>query len=339
MGSKVLSILKELIESAIIKTIGDDLMKAFLIVLGVLLSIAFLVWLISFICFLMAFFEPKRKRVNNEFDLPPGKEYEPYHNRMIEWMKQTRKLKFERCSVTSFDGLTLRGKYYEYKKGAPIELMFHGYRGSAERDLCGGVQRCFKLERNVLLVDQRASGESDGHVITFGVNESKDCLSWIDFLIKRFGKGVKIILTGISMGAATVMIAAGNELPKNVVGVLADCGYTSAKDIIKKVVRGKRLPANIVYPFIKLGAKIYGGFDLEEMPPIEALKKCKVPVIFFHGDADGYVPYEMSKLNYEACLAPKKLHTVKGADHGLSYPVDSETYLSTLKTFGDKYGW
>ena len=236
-------------------------------------------------------------------------------------------------SITSFDGLTLYGRYYECTPGAPIELMFHGYRGSAERDLCGGVQRCFALGRNALIVDQRTSGKSGGKVISFGINESRDCHSWVNFMISHFGPEVQIILTGISMGAATVMIAAGQPLPKNVIGALADCGYTSAKAIIKKVMRQIHLPADLLYPVVKLSAKLYGRFDLEEFSPIDSMKHCTVPIIFAHGEADDFVPCDMSRENYEACTAPKAILTVPGAGHGLSYPVDEDAYLNALRNF------
>ncbi len=286
----------------------------------------------SYICYIFTFYAVRKKQTE-EFSLPPGKIYEPYRDIMVSWMKEVRAMPFEQFSITSFDGLKLYGKYYEYKKGAPIELMFHGYRGSAERDLCGGVQRAFALERNVLIVDQRTSGKSEGHTITFGINESRDCLSWVDFMISHFGNDVKIILTGISMGAATVTIAAGKPLPENVIGILADCGYTSARDIIKKVITQKKLPANILYPFVKLGARLFGRFDIDETSPIESVKNCTVPAIFVHGESDNFVPCEMSKANYNACQSRKKLITVKGAGHGLAYLVDPDAYISELKNF------
>ena len=156
-------------------------------------------------------------------------------------------------------------------------------------------------------------------------------------MVEHFGPDVKIILCGISMGASTVLMAAGKPLPKNVIGVLADCGYNSAKDIIKKVIRQMHLPADISYPFVKLGAKLYGHFDLEETSPEEALKHCKIPVIFFHGESDDFVPCEMSRANYEACASRKRLVTIPGAGHGLCYPVDPEKYLSELRDFFGVY--
>ncbi len=303
-------------------------------VLGTLAALAVLVLLAAFICFMMAFYSPRRKPVGaDEFPIPPGEIYEPHRDQMVVWMKEMRATPHKRVSITSFDGLTLRGTYYEYAPGAPIELMLHGYRGTAERDLCGGMQRSYALGHNVLTVDQRASGTSDGHVITFGVWESRDCLSWIDYILKTFGSDTKIYLTGISMGAATVLTAAGHDLPENVVGILADCGYTSAREIIKKVVRDMKLPADLLYPLIRLGARLYGRFDPDETSPLEAMKRCRVPIIFFHGDTDDYVPCEMSVQNHAACTAKKQLVIIPGAGHGLAYPVDQDGYVAALQQF------
>ncbi len=302
--------------------------------IAVVVSVAVaLFFLTTFCCFYMAFFAPKKHKSTEDYPIPPGRVYEPYRDVMTAWMKEARALPHEEVSITSFDGLTLYGKFYEYAKGAPIELMMHGYRGEAERDLCGGVQRAFALGRSVLIVDQRACGKSEGRVITFGIRERYDCVAWAEYLYQRFGDTRKIILTGISMGAATVMLAAGMSLPPTVVGVLADCGYTSAKDIIRKVIRDMHLPATLLYPFVRWGARIYGRFDVEEVSPIEVMRTCRLPVIFFHGDDDAYVPCEMSVQNYEVCTAEKRLVIVQKAGHGLSYMLDGEGYLNALREF------
>ena len=135
------------------------------------------------------------------------------------------------------------------------------------------------------------------------------------------------------MGASTVLMAAGHPLPPNVIGVLADCGYNSPKDIIQKVIRQLRLPVKPSYFFVKLGARLFGHFDLEAYTPEQALKQCKVPVYFIHGENDDFVPCEMSKLNYDACASRKTLVTIPGAGHGLAYPVAPEKYITTLREF------
>lgn len=312
-------------------------MKIFWLILCILLFLVIAALIISYICFRIAFYAPRKQNSTEEYPIPEGEIYEPFRELMVNWIKEVRALPHEDFSITSFDGLTLRGKFYEYAPGAPIELMLHGYRGEAERDLCGGVQRCFALGRSALIVDQRACGHSDGHTITFGINEHKDCLAWVDFMVKHFGPDVKIILTGISMGASTVLMAASKPLPTNVIGVLADCGFTSANDIIKKTIREMKLPVELSYPFVKLGARLYGHFHLEEISSIDAVQKITLPTIFFHGEADAFVPCEMSRRNYDACRSPKRLVTIPDAGHGLSYPVAPEKYLEELRDFFEPF--
>lgn len=298
----------------------------------ILLVLLSLILVVSFCCYRMAFYV-KRGPATNEIVTPEGEIYEPFREDMIRWIKEARAMNPRDYYIVSADGLKLHGRFYEYEPGAPIELMFHGYRGSAERDLSGGVQRCFRLGRSAFLVDQRCSNESDGHVITFGIKEHQDCLCWIDFLIQLFGPDVKIILTGISMGASTVMMAAGHKLPSNVIGILADCGFNSARDIMYAVIKGMGLPPKICYPFVKLGARIFGHFDLEAYSAQEAMRTCSVPAIFFHGKDDDFVPSWMSQACFDACNNKKKLVLIPGAGHGLSYPVAPEGYLSALQEF------
>lgn len=297
-------------------------------------ALAALVLLAAFLCFYLTFFVPRHAPVAiDDYTIPEGEIYEPYRDVMVNWMKEVRAMPHEDFYITSFDGLKLHGRYFEYAPGAPIELMVHGYRGNGDRDLCGGVQRCFAMGRSSLVIDQRCSGESGGKVITFGIREYRDCLAWVQFMAQHFGEDAKIILTGISMGASTVLMAAGNPLPRQVKGVLADCGFSCSRDIIRKVIRQLKLPLWPVYPLIRLGARLYGRFDPESYSAVDAVKKATIPVIFFHGKDDAFVPYEMSKENYEACASRKELVVIPGAGHGLSYLADPEGYLKALGEF------
>lgn len=309
-------------------------MTALWVLLGTAVFVMLAAVTAAYACFRMAFYAPRKNAAQTDaIDIPEGEIYEPYRPQMEAWTREVRAMPREHFTITSFDGLTLHADFFEYAPGAPMEIMFHGYRGSAERDLSGGVQRCFLLGRSVLLVDQRCSRRSEGEVITFGINEHRDCLAWAKFAAQHFGPDQKIILTGISMGAATVMMTADKDLPPNVIGILADCGYSSPKAIICKVIRDMKLPPALGYPFVKLGAKVFGHFDLEADSPEEALKHARVPVIFYHGEADDFVPCDMSRRNFEVCTSRKALITVPGAGHGLSYPVQPERYLETLKEF------
>ena len=309
-------------------------MNGFEISLVIIGSLAAMTLLGAFICFMKVFYFPARKPLpDGEYDIPKGEIYEEFREDMVRWQKQLRELKYEQFEIRSRDGLTLRGKYYEYEKGAPLEIMFHGYEGNAERDLSGGVERCFTLKRNTIIVNQRAHGNSDGHVTTFGYKERLDCLDWIDFAIKRFGKEQKIIITGISMGAATVLMAAGEPLPDSVVCVLADCPYSSTREIISKIVREMHLPVKIIYPLIRLGAMIFGGFDPNKSEPQKAILRAKVPIIFVHGDTDDFVPAAMSEKMYKICPTEKALFLSHGAGHGLAFPKDQAGYYKAVGDF------
>ena len=300
----------------------------------ILIALAALILLASYGCFRIAFYAaPAKKKDPETIEIPEGEIYEVFRDQMEQWVRLSRELPHEDLEITSFDGLKLRGKFYEYAPGAPVELMFHGYRGNGERDMSGGIQRCFRVGRSALIVDQRSSGSSEGKVITMGIREHRDCLAWLDFALRKFGPDRKMILTGISMGASTVLMAGGTDLPENVIGILADCGYTSPKEILCTIMGQMKIPPAIGYPFAKLGARIFGGFDLEEWSPVEAVKRCKVPVIFFHGEADDYVPAWMSRVNYEACASRKRLVLIPGAGHGLAFPVDQDGYVEALYEF------
>ena len=150
--------------------------------------------------------------------------------------------------------------------------------------------------------------------------------------VMRFCGGMLMVLA-LVLGASTVLMAAGSPLPPQVKGVLADCGFTSPKAIILKVIRQLKLPSKLLYPFVRLGARLFGGFDLEAGSALETVKHATVPVIFFHGEDDDFVPMQMSEENFQACTGRKKLVITPGAGHGLCYPVDPDGYLHALREF------
>ena len=302
----------------------------------VLLIIVLLIILTALITSCYIFFRVfySFRKVPEEFPIPKGKIYEPYRDQMIGWIKEIRAMDHLDVSITSHDGLKLNGKYYEYEKGKPIEILFHGYKGCAEQDLSGAVYRCFKLGHNALIVDHRASGSSEGRVITFGAKESLDCVRWVHFVIDNIDSNAQILITGISMGASTVMTASSMELPKNVVGVIADCGYTSTKDIITKVMNDMRLPGKLLYPFARLGAILFGRFDPDKLSPIKSMANCTLPILFIHGDNDDFVPCSMSKRNYDACISKnKKILIIEGAGHGLCFLTDMDRFFENVREF------
>ncbi|MGN0335550.1 MAG: alpha/beta hydrolase [Lachnospiraceae bacterium] len=273
------------------------------------------------------------KSLDNDYALPSGKQYDPYLPGIQKGIQNAAALPFETVEITSFDGIRLMGKYYQVREGAPIVIFFHGYRCTGLRDGNGLLQLCRKNGYNTLIITQRAHGASGGRTITFGIRERYDCREWIRYCVKRFGSDQKIVLAGISMGASTILMAAGPDLPENVKGIMADCGFSSPKAILKAVIKQMKLPVEITYRITRLGGKLFGGFDVEEYSAVEAMKCCKTPVLLIHGDEDLFVPCSMSRECYEACSAKKRLLLIPRAGHGLSYCVDSGKYEEAVLQF------
>lgn len=275
-----------------------------------------------------------KKNAGLEAEMLKGKQYEPYEETIKRGMEKAGKLPFQRIFIEARDGITLAGKYYHVKDGAPLILFFHGYRGSALRDGNGILLYAQKAGYNALLVDQRCHGKSGGKAITFGIKERHDCMDWIRYANRRFGEKTKIVLAGISMGASTVLMAADLGLPANVKGIMADCPYSAPKDILKTVMKQMKFPVNVTYTAVRLGAKLFGGFDIEEHSPIESMRNCRIPVLFIHGEEDYFVPEKMSQECYEACTSQDKRRVlVKGAPHGMSFCVDGKLYETEMEEF------
>jgi len=288
----------------------------------------------SYICFREVFYiSEKEKQKRAAHIIPNAKASANYRNQIIAWQEQMDLIPHETVQIKSFDGLTLSGIFYEFKKGAPVELMLHGYKGNSRRNFCGAVIRASKFGHNVLLIDQRGNGKSDGHTITFGIKESRDAVSWINYLEERFGNNIEILLAGVSMGAATALMSIERGLPSSVKWIIADCGYSTPKAIMKDVAKKRKLPATFLYPFIRLGALLFGRFDPEEITPLDAVKKSPVPILFVHGDTDAFVPCYMSEENYNACTSKKKLLIIKGASHGLAYYTSPDEYENAIRLF------
>lgn len=269
-----------------------------------------------------------------EMEMLQGKQYEPFEPIVKNGMEKAGKLPFQRIFIEARDGITLAGKYYHFKDHAPIILFFHGYHGSALRDGNGILLYAQSAGYNALLVDQRGHGKSGGKTITFGIKERYDCMDWIRYANRRFGDRTPIVLAGISMGASTVLMTADLGLPANVKGIMADCPYSAPKEILREVMKQMKFPVNVTYTAVKLSAKIFGGFDIEEYSPLESMANCRIPVLFIHGDEDYFVPCEMSQKCFDACISEdKKRVVVKGAAHGMSFCVDGELYKKEMEAF------
>lgn len=279
-----------------------------------------------------AFYHSERaKRTEPRFSR--GEQYLPLHEQMRAMVRDLKDDPCEEISIRAQDGKTLFARYYHVADGAPLQIQAHGYRSWSIHDFSGGNRMAREMGHNVLLVDQRSHGKSEGNVITFGLLERYDLLAWVNYAVERFGKETPIFLSGISMGAATVLMCSALELPESVVGVIADCPYSSPKEIIQKVCRDRGLPPGLAYPFLRLGARLYGGFCLSEEGPITAVRNAKVPVLVIHGEDDRFVPCDMSRRIREASPSGVLLETFPGAGHGISYLVDTERYRRLTESF------
>ena len=288
----------------------------------------------GFYAYRVAFWSPKKGR--EELPVHKGKQYEPHLDEIARLLQTILDRPCELVTITAYDGLTLAGRYYHVADGAPLDIAFHGYRSAGLTDFCGGAEISRELGHNLLLVDQRAHGKSQGQTITFGIKERYDALGWVDYALERFGPDTKILLYGISMGASTVLMASGLPLPENVRGIVADCPYSSPMKIILTVGRRMRIPTAAAAVFSWAGAKVYGGFDLREADPVRAVKQARVPILLIHGESDGFVPCDMSAEIQRANPQMVYRCTFPGADHGISFLTDPDRYRQIVKEFSDK---
>lgn len=264
------------------------------------------------------------------FETGPLAEYKSVFDKSLEYIE---KLPCERLYIKSFDGISLAGSYYNNNNSDTTILLFHGYRSDGKFDFACAVKFYIEQGLNVLVVDQRANGESGGRLITFGIKERRDALSWTEYINQKYSPK-NIFLSGVSMGASTVMMAANLDLPQNVRGIIADCGFTAAPDIIKKVARQAfKINAEPILPMLDFMCKLFGKFSLYETTTTKALAESDIPIFFIHGKKDGFVPCEMTETSYEAARGEKHICLVDEADHGISFLVDTENIKSRISAF------
>ena len=303
-------------------------MPPIILILSVLVILAVAFWLNLYFAYKFAFgrnkkMEPALLR-GFDGDQPPARA------RKRELIKELASLPYEDVFITSYDGLKLRARYYKGKPDSPVAIGFHGYRSNALRDLAGLTTYYYHKGYDVIIVDERAHGMSEGKATTFGAKERFDVLSWSRYAEERFGKDKKIILFGLSMGAASIILASALDLPDGVKLAVCDCPYSSASTIIKKVCSDKKCPPKLAFPTINLGAKTFGRFNLSDSEPIKAIKEAKIPIFLVHGTADKLVPYKMSDSLAEAGKTVTYLR-IDGAPHLLAMMCDEEGYIKALE--------
>ena len=239
----------------------------------------------------------------------------------------------ERIEVLAPDGTKLVGHWFEQKNAKRVILAAHGWRSEWHRDFCLSSLFYAANECSALYIEQRWQGESGGDHLGFGLLEHQDLPIWLRWIKERCGEA-PVYLAGISMGASTVLMAADLDLPGNVRGIMADCGFTSPEAIWRFVTRHNlHLPYLLTGLAARILCKKRIGLAPDAKSTVDALAHSRYPILLIHGLDDGFVPPSMTQENYTACSAPKRMLLVPGAIHGMSYVVMRDEYEAMIKQF------
>ncbi|AUJ25653.1 alpha/beta hydrolase [Virgibacillus dokdonensis] len=252
-----------------------------------------------------------------------------------DWRDWVREQNFETWNMTSYDGLKLQGYYLPAKKETNKTVIFaHGYLGRGLDMGMFGQHYYEELGYNMFTADLRGHGESEGDYIGFGWHDRLDYVDWIHRVIEEQGEDAEIVLHGVSMGAATVLMASGEKLPNNVKAIVADSPYTSVYDMFAyQMDRMFHLPSFPLLPSTSAVTKVRAGYGLKEASAVEQVKKTDIPILFIHGSADTFVPTRMSEALYAQTNSDKELIIFDGAGHGEAFVTHKEDYIEKLHEF------
>lgn len=240
--------------------------------------------------------------------------------------------------IKSFDGLKLHGTLLRCDDNKNCAICFHGYTSRGLNDYGAMAKFYHEQNFNVIMIDARNHGESEGKYTGFGVLDRQDAVKWIEYAVKLFGDKVNIFLHGDSMGGATVLMTSGMDLPKNVKAIVADCAFTSAYDVFSHILkRDYHIPKFPVMNITEKMTKKKAGYGYRDVSTLNEVAKTKIPILFIHGEIDDFVPVWMTEKNFEACNSEKELLIVKGADHAESYYTDTALYENAVKNMIKKY--
>lgn len=299
------------------------------IILIILLVVIGLTIGIAYFLFHFLFYKPKRSTKIPKFYIGT-----PHYIASRAGMAYMKERTYEDVYLTSRDGLKLHA--YLFKADNPTNkfvIGIHGYRSYARPEYGPYIKFYHELGYNMLLPDDRGHAPSEGKYIGFGVLDRLDCIDWAKYLVKNYGEDSEILLHGVSMGGATVLAASGEEdLPSQVKGIVADCGFSSAREIL--TFQFKNMLHLPVYPFLNMVeffAKHIAKFNFDDYSAIQQVKKSKTPILFVQGGKDDMVPPFMVNELYNACRSQKKLLFVEEAGHGESIAFKPDEYHQAIR--------
>lgn len=257
--------------------------------------------------------------------------YIPLMTKCREWMEKRPR---EDVYLTSWDGLKLHATWLPEPGAKKTVICFHGYSSMGTNDYTGLSRFYLPKGYNMLLVDERAHGGSEGKYIGFGVLDRWDALDWIRYVEDRFGGEQEIVLHGTSMGGATVLMTVGLGLPGSVRGIVSDCAFTSAWEVFRSVLNTMyHLPATPILATANRMVKRHAGYGIADVNAAAEVARAKVPILLIHGEDDSFVPCRMGREIYENSPAGTELLIVKGAGHGEAYWKDTAAYEQKLSDF------
>lgn len=240
------------------------------------------------------------------------------------------KADLETVTATSFDGLRLSALFLPVSNARGTVILFHGFRSSPRHDFAASFPYFSSLGLNLLYPIQRAHGSSDGKFVTYGIKERHDAVRWTEFINERLSAPLPIYLGGISMGCTTALMGAGVGYPKNVRGIIADCGFISPYGIFKEIIQKSGLPPSPSLWLFGLLCRYVADFDIKEYSTLAALEKTDIPIAFIHGENDKVIKTKATIDTYNAYNGKKYLLTVKNAAHGRAYAHGKAEYEALI---------
>ena len=263
-----------------------------------------------------------------------GTDWELYIPKIRDCKERLKEYDHEDWYITSEDGLRLHATYFPVKDSMKTVICFHGYTSEGLNDYSTLAIFYRNHGFNLLIVDERAHGKSEGTYIGFGTLDRKDALLWIQKVCEYQGERVRILLHGDSMGGATVLMTSGLELPSQVKAIVSDCAFTSAWEVFESVLKNMyHMPAFPVLHTANEMVKRNAGYDLRECNAKQEVAKAKIPILFLHGREDTFVPCEMAYQLYDACRTEKKLVIIEGAGHVESCYKDPVLFEGAIEEF------
>ena len=297
-----------------------------IIVLSIFLSFFILVILVSVLFFSIAVCR-KHNSANESRICEVCILRAKYKKEIIDGNSWINSMHYDDIYINSRDGLKLHGIYLSNENSKRTLILFHGYGSVAIFDLACIARFYYNQGFNILIPDQRTHGSSEGKYIGFGVLEKFDCVQWIDYINNNYNLP-DVFLYGVSMGATTVLMAAGLGLPKNVKGIISDCGFTSIKELFAKIlIKDFKISKFPIYYMASIMSKVLAGYYFKDGSTVEAVKNSKIPLLIFHGGNDSLIPKNMSKSIYDASVSEyKRICIIENADHAECYASDSIKY-------------